>query len=85
MAIWFEGADMGALVSTGNQTWYLMVKGQRPLALVDSPVPQWTNIAIRWKPLMYSDKTEFVQEKQNGRILQDLGGLELLIDTEPIG
>ena len=85
VAIWFQGADVGALVSTGNLTWLLNVRGQRPIFSSDSSTPQWSNIAIKWKPLMYSNAAGFVQEKQKGKILQELGGLELLIDSQPIG
>ena len=32
VAIYFKGADIGAIVSTGNWTWKVEVLGQRPLA-----------------------------------------------------
>ena len=32
IAIYFKGADIGAVVSTGNWTWKVEVQGQRPLA-----------------------------------------------------
>ena len=31
VAIYFKGADIGAVVSTGNWTWKVEVQGQRPL------------------------------------------------------
>jgi hypothetical protein len=31
VAIYFKGADIGAVVSTGNWTWKIEVQGQRPL------------------------------------------------------
>ena len=32
VAIYFKGADIGAIVSTGDWTWKVKVQGQRPLA-----------------------------------------------------
>ena len=32
VAIYFKGADIGAIVSAGNRTWKVQVQGQRPLA-----------------------------------------------------
>ena len=32
VAIYFKGADIGAIVSTGDWTWKVEVQGQRPLA-----------------------------------------------------
>ena len=46
--VWLEGADIGALLSTGNQTWSVLVKGLRPMVLDTTTPPQWTNIAVRY-------------------------------------
>ena len=32
VAIYFKGADIGAVVSTGTWTWKVEVQGQRPLS-----------------------------------------------------
>ena len=80
VSIWFEGADLGVVVSTGNHTWSLNIRGQRPLA-----DKSWTNIALRWLPLVYADSKEFIVEKQAGKELIELGGLEVFMDMEPIG
>ena len=35
LGVWLEGADIWALLSTGNQTWYVLVKSQRPMVFLN--------------------------------------------------
>ena len=51
VAIYFKGADIGAVVSTGNWTWKVEVQGQRPLPGKWYP---YTYLVI-WFPLLLLD------------------------------
>lgn len=43
MALYHEGIDLVAIVSTGDDVWYLKVRGQ----LLNET---WSNIGVRWEP-----------------------------------
>lgn len=79
IAIYRQGPDLGAVVSTGNLTWHLEVKGAVPAKR------RWTNLAVRWEPPLVSN-----QEEYNERLLQgfndtQMGGLQFFINLETYG
>lgn len=77
--IWFQGGDLGCLLSTGNQTWKVVVKGIRP------EKGKWANIAFRWRPLQFKNTKEFMDQTVAGIPLEEMGGLQLFKDLQPIG
>ena len=71
---------MGAVLSTGDETWEVKVMGYLP------ENNTWTNIAIRWENLKFRDQNSFeaaAQEYNND--ITRLGGLQLLMNMEVIG
>ena len=69
LAIYHEGIDLVAVVSTGQEVWELRVTGQ---LYNDS----WTNIGIRWQQPNYTDPST-PQEKK--------GGLEMYVNLQKVG
>ena len=51
-AVYRQGGTLGAVVSTGNLTWTLEVRGQIPTR------GKWSNIGVRWKPNPYESKEQ---------------------------
>ena len=76
--IWYEGGDIGALLSTGNRTWKLLVKGQRPSR------GQWAHIGIRWRKLQFTDVPDFIAQRKAQKPLTEMGGLEMLVDLKSV-
>ena len=77
-----EGPFLGALVSTGNETWEVRVLGNLPTT------GKWSNIAIRWEPLKfdYLDEGSFnATLKEYDYDLTQMGGLQLLLNLDVIG
>jgi len=80
IAIYREGPIMGALLSTGNETWEVKVMGNLPINNT------WTNIALRWEPLKFSDQETYDQElEDNNGDVSKLGGLQLFLNLERVG
>ena len=67
----------GGIVSTGEETWEVKVMGNLPKNNT------WTNIALRWEPLKFTDATSY-QEKRQELEISELGGLQLLLNLEVI-
>ena len=80
-----QGHNIGAVVSTGNLTWTVQVSGIVPT------MSAWTNIGVRWAPLVAND-SEFEELVQRNLARVDdvdcygecyafeaVGGLELFM------
>ena len=75
-----DGPILGALLSTGDETWEVKVKGNLPTN------NSWCNIALRWEPLKFTDQASYETAKQEaGYDMSKLGGLQLLLNLKMIG
>lgn len=74
-AIYHQGLDIVAVVSTGEKLWVLKVSGQ----LYNNT---WTQIGVRWM-LPYLDNPLLAAEGNEGR--EKMGGLEMYINLEKVG
>lgn len=79
VAIFRQGSKLGALVSTGDETWSMLVEGHIPKR------DTWTNIAVRWRPLNFVDATDYKDRADAGESKEDFGGLELFINLNKVG
>ncbi len=79
IAIYRKGANLGAVVSTGNLTWELEVVGSVPKKHT------WTNIAVRWDKPSVETAEEYDEALSNHLSKQELGGLELFLNMESYG
>ena len=71
---------MGAILSTGEETWEVKVMGTLPKN------NSWSNIAIRWEKLKFTDQASYLNAKaQYNNDVSMLGGLQLFINLEMIG
>lgn len=61
-AIYRHGANLGAIVSTGNLTWSVEVTGVVPDKY------KWTNLAVRWTKPVFKDQDEFDQLLASGML-----------------
>ena len=57
LAIYHEGMDLVAVVSTGSDVWFLQVTGQ----LMNE---SWSNIGVKWGP--YKDDEDLRVEERGG-------------------
>jgi len=79
-SIYRDGPIMGAILSTGDETWEVKVMGNLPKN------NSWTNIAIRWEPLKFEDQESFeASMEENNDDISKLGGLQLLLNLDMIG
>ena len=78
-AIYRKGANLGAVVSTGNLTWELEVVGSAPRKHT------WTNIAVRWEKPSVTNEDEYVAALSEQQSKFELGGLELFLNMESYG
>ena len=60
VAIYFKGADIGAVVSTGNWTWKVEVQGQRPLP---GKWQSYTYLVICFPLLLLGVEIDFILNK----------------------
>ena len=80
MAIFREGPVIGAVASTGGETWVLRVLGRIPKNNT------WTNYALRWSPVVTQDNREAKKlVRKAGGDVSVLGGLQLFMNREMIG
>ncbi len=77
--IYVRGANLGAVVSTGNLTWRLEVGIAMP------PPGIWNNLAVRWEPRRFDNATHYAEQLQEGKKPYELGGLQLLLNMEHMG
>ena len=71
---------MGAVLSTGENTWEVRVMGYLPNN------NSWTNIALRWEQPKFSDQNSYeATKKEYNDDVTKMGGLQLLINLEMIG
>ena len=79
-SIYRDGPIMGAILSTGEETWEVKVMGNLPKN------NSWTNIAIRWEKLKFTDQASYEAAKlDNDNDISRLGGLQLFLNLEMIG
>lgn len=80
ISIYRDGPIMGAILSTGEETWEVKVMGNLPKN------NSWNNIAVRWEPLQFTDQASFdaVKLESDGDITK-LGGIQLFLNLEMIG
>ena len=80
LQIYRDGPILGAIFSTGADTWEVKVMGNLPKN------NSWTNIAVRWEPLKFTNEAEYREAKAaHNDDLSKLGGIQLLINLEMIG
>ena len=71
---------MGAILSTGEETCKVKVMGNLPKN------NSWTNIAIRWEKLKFTDHASYEASKMEyNNDISLLGGLQLFLNLEMIG
>ncbi len=78
-SIYRKGANLGALVSTGNLTWELEVVGSAPQNNT------WSNLAIRWIKPTVDTPEKYVEAVKNKKTEEEIGGLQLFLNTKPHG
>jgi len=79
-SIYRDGPIMGAILSTGEETWEVKVMGNLPKN------NSWTNIAVRWEKLKFTDQASYEAAKKNyDDDISRLGGLQLFLNLEMIG
>eukprot|EP00090_Calanus_glacialis_P035198 TRINITY_DN60141_c0_g1_i1.p1 TRINITY_DN60141_c0_g1~~TRINITY_DN60141_c0_g1_i1.p1 ORF type:complete len:923 (-),score=185.92 TRINITY_DN60141_c0_g1_i1:73-2841(-) len=80
ISIYRDGPIMGAILSTGEETWEVKVMGNLPKN------NSWTNIAIRWEKLKFTDQASYEASKlEYNNDISLLGGLQLFLNLEMIG
>ena len=82
ISIFLSGPKIGAVVSTGTDTWTVVVTGVMPKNNT------WNNIAVRWEPLnpLATNQTRVDQLlKQSNYDTSVLGGLQLFLNLKKIG
>ena len=80
LQVYRDGPILGAILSTGEDTWEVRVMGNLPKN------NSWSNIGIRWEPLKFSDVDTYnVAKTEAGGDLSKLGGLQILLNLEMIG
>jgi len=77
VGLFFSGPFLGAELSTGNETWSVIIKGVLPNNST------WNNIAIRWKRPV-DNQAEFDAYVQNKQ-MDMVGGLEIFLNLEKVG
>ena len=78
--VYRDGPILGAILSTGEDTWEVRVMGNLPKN------NSWTNIGVRWEPLKFTDVATYNEAKaEAGDDISKLGGLQILLNLEMIG
>ena len=71
---------MGAILSTGEDTWEVRVLGCLPTNNT------WTNIALRWEQPRFNDQRSYEAAREEYKDdMTKMGGLQLLINLELVG
>ena len=68
--VYKDGPILGAILSTGEDTWEVRVMGNLPKN------NSWSNIGVRWEPLKFTDVDTYnVAKTEAGGDISKLGGL----------